>query len=194
MPVAVDVRSGRHAESQEASEDVVAVLLVGGEKPIFQQERPIGEAIGIARYVALQEGRDPDYDFGILKRDQLDSLAGAEVVDRNTVAHRLEVLVVARFLFEPRGDGHQRSYPVGLLALDLGDTWEPVNEVVLDFGTNIRDALCATRRRDGKNNRNQPHHNGSQRALHHFVLQKLGKFPSDDLRSQFSSTVSRKRI
>src|SRR5580658_7242750 len=161
MPVAVDVRSGRHAESQEASEDVVAVLLVGGEKPIFQQERPIGEAIGIARYVALQEGRDPDYDFGILKRDQLDSLAGAEVVDRNTVAHRLEVLVVAHFLFEPRGDGHQRCDPVRLLALALSNARKPVYEIVLDVGTNSRDALCATLRRDGKNNRNDAHPNGS---------------------------------
>ena len=72
--------------------------------------------------------RHPDYDFGILKRDELQPLAAAEVVGRDAVARRLEELVVAQLLFEPRGNGHQRSYPVRLLALDLGDARKPVYE------------------------------------------------------------------
>ncbi len=89
----------------------------------------------------------PDYDLGVLKRDKLDPLAAAEVVGRQPVAHRLEELVVAHLFLQPRGDGHQRRYPMRLLALDLCHAREPVYEVVLDVGAEVRDALCTARRR-----------------------------------------------
>src|SRR5580704_8717031 len=107
--------------------------------------------------VMRNPGRYPQYDFSILKRDQFEPLAGAKVVSRDTVGIRLPQLIVSDFLFQPRSNGHQRGYPVRLLALDFSDPRKPVYKVVHDGGPEVR----ATRRRDGKNNRNHANHNSS---------------------------------
>src|ERR1700691_634505 len=148
VPVTIRVGAGRHAEAHECGENVVAVLLVGGEDSILHQERPVSEAVGAGRLVTIQPPGDTDYDFDILERDQLHSLAGAEIVGRDTIAHRLEVLVIAQFFFQPGGDGDQRSYPVRLLTLDLGHAWKPVQEIILHRGPELLKGLCMARRRD----------------------------------------------
>jgi len=180
VAVAVDVRAGRHAEAHEGGDNIVAVLFVAGEQPVLHQERPIAEAVGVARLVALLESRYPDDDFSVLERDKLDSLAGAEVVSREPVAHRLEELVVPHLFLEPWGDGHQRRDPVRLFALNLGDARKPVDEVVLDIRPEVRKALCMARCRKQKNNRNHTQPDGSQMSRHHPSSRKVVSYMSGD--------------
>jgi hypothetical protein len=73
--------------------------------------------------------RLPQDDLDVLKWDQLQALAAAEIVDSNAMRLRLKELVVA-VLFQQSGrHGHQRRGPMRLLALDPVDAREPVKEI-----------------------------------------------------------------
>ena len=95
--------------------------------------------------VMRDPGRYPEYYFSILKRDQFQSLAGAEIVGRDTVRIRLPQLIVSDFLFQPWSNGHQRGDPVRLLALDFSDPRKPVYKVVDDVGSKVRTAWSRRR-------------------------------------------------
>ena len=97
--------------------------------------------------VVSDPGRHSKYDFSVLKRDEFQTLARAEIVGRDTVRIGLPQLIVADFLFQTGRYSHQWSYPVRLLALDSRDTRKPVYEIVFDCGPKVRQGLRARGRR-----------------------------------------------
>src|ERR1700720_3009686 len=100
MPRTVSPIASGRTEAQEGGQDVVSVFLVGREQPIFDEKRLVGPIIlGNVRSmenvtVVRNPGRPPEYDFSILKRDQLQPLAGAKVVGRDPVGIPLPQLIV----------------------------------------------------------------------------------------------------
>src|SRR4029077_6003067 len=100
--------------------------------------------------VVSDPGRHSKYDFSVLKRDEFETLARAEVVGRDTMRIGLPQLIVPDFLFQTGSYGHQRSYPVRLLALNFSDPGKPVYEVILNCGPKPRDVLRPARCRRGE--------------------------------------------
>src|SRR6202042_3507139 len=120
--------------------DVVAVLRVAGEDAVLDEKRLVGPAVARGfrsrlfpllrlvwecAVVGDPSGHAED-DLGVLKRDQLEALRGAEVVESLAMRLRLPELVVSILFFQARRNSDQRRHPVRLLALDTRDARKPV--------------------------------------------------------------------
>ena len=131
--------AGRRLRGEEGGEDVVALLLVGAQEALLDEnERPVAPARGRLDGVAHFIGRRVENDLVGRGRDELEALAAVVIVDRRLVAERLPKLIVAQLLFEPGRHGDERSDPVGLGRLGLVHPIEPVGEII---GEPIRSRL-----------------------------------------------------
>src|SRR6267154_1611758 len=80
MQRSVLVVAGREAPAQERSENVIAVLFVFREQPIFDQECNVAKSVANCWIIVDQVGRNIKDDFDSLKRNQFQSLAAIVVI------------------------------------------------------------------------------------------------------------------
>src|SRR4029077_2426380 len=110
--------ASRETYAEKSSDYVVAVLLIGSDETVFQQQRLIGPATFLPfRSRSRLVCRYTDDDLGVQRRDQLKTLAAAVVVQSHAFRTVLPALVVAKLLLKPRCDRHHGSYPVRLRLL-----------------------------------------------------------------------------
>ena len=126
----------RHLE--KASNDVIAVLLIGGNKAVFGQENRIiapSVRLNALRRGGLHVRREAENDLGIVCGDDLEAFAAAPIEDVVVVApSAAAVLLVeeveAKFLLEARRHCCERRYPVGLGRLTGRNHVKPVQNPV----------------------------------------------------------------
>src|SRR3989442_1195492 len=126
--------SSRKGHAEEARQDVVSVFLVGGQKPVLQEEiliRPAYLLEGLVRCPEHLVGRNANNDFRVLCRDQFESLLPAIVSQVASVRPWLPKEILAHLLFKARGDGHDWRHPMWLLFFCLVRSHKPVPKIPL---------------------------------------------------------------
>src|SRR3989442_8076488 len=127
--------SSRKGHAEEARQDVVSVFLVGGQKPVLQEEiliRPAYLLEGLVRCSEHLVGRNADNDFGVLCRDQFESLLPAIVSQVASVRTFLPDEILAHLFFKAWGGGHNGRNPIGLLLTLLIHQGKPVPKIFRD--------------------------------------------------------------
>jgi hypothetical protein len=130
----------RLRDLEKAGNDVIAALLIGGNKAVFGQEnRIIAPSV---RSNALRRGgllvrREAENDLGIVCGDELEAFAAAPIDDVVVVAlTAFAVLLVeeveAKFLLEARRHCYERRHPGGLGRLSGRNHVKPGSERALD--------------------------------------------------------------
>jgi len=128
---AILVLAGGKSGLEEGGEDVVAILFVGGEKSIFDQEAPVAETVFDRRIVVDDIGRGSDEnDFDMASGNEFESFGAAVIFGGDAGVVGLPEDVVAEFFFEARSCGGDGGDPMRLLSLSFVDAGEPVGEKV----------------------------------------------------------------
>ena len=129
---AVGVRACGKRAAEKGGEDVIVMLFVGGKDTIFQQVGEVAETVVLIAISASNIGRRIEEQFDITGRDDFYALGAAVVVEvRGAVRLNLAGHVIAEFLLEARGNGDDRSDPMGLLVLRGCDHGEPTMEEII---------------------------------------------------------------
>lgn len=105
---------------------LVPVLLVGGEHPIFEQERHVSEAV-LCRAAIDDVGRNPQDQLRPGGGDEFQALAAAVIGQAGLIRLLAPGKVIANLLLQPRGHGHEWGYLMGLFGLRLGSAALPAS-------------------------------------------------------------------
>jgi hypothetical protein len=111
---------------KERRDDVIALVFIGTQKPVFEDEHlPVSPAIGQSRSGVggtCLVRRYPNRQFGIFRWDEFQPVACSVAVKCAMAGQVLRVGVKPKFLLKPRGDGDQWCHPMRLLRVRLAQS------------------------------------------------------------------------